>query len=122
MQPRDWKSSLLEAATYQQESAVLAVVFRSGSVYHYFGVPAATYQELLVAESKGSYFNSHIRNRFSYARTAPVGACGSSTHYVRHSRSCDRLERRRGGASPGQNCQYRDERREKYYYQQRRRL
>jgi len=31
-------------------------------------VPAKTYQELLWAESKGAYFNHHIRNRFPYTQ------------------------------------------------------
>lgn len=66
MQPMEWNSSLLEAAAYQDRLALLEVTFRSGSIYHYFGVPAQTYQELLRAESKGRVFNSHIRNRFAY--------------------------------------------------------
>lgn len=77
MQPIECKSSLLEAAAYQDQLALLAVAFRDGAVYHYFGVPAGTYQELLRAESHGRYFNSHIRNRFAYAKIRPEQA-GSS--------------------------------------------
>ncbi len=64
----DWNSTLLETAAYQDPLALLQVTFRSGVVYHYFGVPAQTYQDLLRAESKGGYFNSHIRNRFAYTK------------------------------------------------------
>jgi hypothetical protein len=73
MQRVDWKSTLLEDADYQDPLALLEVAFRSGAIYHYFAVPAQTYQELLQAKSKGGYFNSHIRNRFSYAKIQPAG-------------------------------------------------
>ena len=72
MPPRDWKSSLLQAATYQQEAAILEVALHGGAVYRYFGVPAQTHEELLRAESKGGYFNRHIRNRFPYAKIPPI--------------------------------------------------
>ena len=62
MQPVD--SSLLAAAGYDEHMAVLKLAFRNGANYCYIGVPAQTYQELLRAESKGKYFNAHIRNRF----------------------------------------------------------
>jgi hypothetical protein len=66
MQPMN--SSLLEAAAYHEQIALLEVAFRSGAFYRYFGVPASTYHELLRSESKGQYFNAHIRNRFDYAK------------------------------------------------------
>jgi hypothetical protein len=46
----------------------LELEFKSGAIYRYLGVPAATYRGLLGAESKGAYFNGHIRNRFSGTR------------------------------------------------------
>jgi len=70
MQPID--SSLLQAAAHHAQSAILELAFRSGAVYHYFDVPSATYHELLGAESKGKYFNSHIRNRFVCSK-CPIG-------------------------------------------------
>jgi hypothetical protein len=68
----DLKSTSLNAATYQDQSAFLELEFRSGMIYRYFGVPAQTYQELLRAESKGGYFHQHIRNRFAYAKIGPA--------------------------------------------------
>ena len=85
MQPVDWKSSLLEAAAYQDQLALLQVAFRSGAVYHYLGVPAQTYQELLRAESKGGYFNSHIRNCFAYSKIHPAGKA-AVLRFLSHSR------------------------------------
>jgi hypothetical protein len=58
------KSTSLRAAGYQELSALLELEFRTGAIYHYFGVPPLTFHELLQAESKGGYFNHHIRNRF----------------------------------------------------------
>jgi len=76
----DLKSTSLNAATYQDQSACLELEFRSGAIYRYRDVPAQTYQELLRAESKGGYFNQHIRNRFLYSKIdlAHSGATGDS--------------------------------------------
>ena len=68
MQPNAWDSSLLKAAAYPNHSAVLQLVFHNGAVYCYFGVALQTYHQLLRAESKGGYFNSHIRNRFNFTK------------------------------------------------------
>jgi len=74
----DLKSTSLNAATYQDQSAFLDLEFRSGAIYRYVGVPAQTYQELLLTQSKGRYFNQHIRNRFTYAKldAASSGVAG----------------------------------------------
>lgn len=68
----DLQSSSLNAATFQDHSASLELEFRSGAIYRYSDVPAQVYQELLRAESKGRYFNQHIRNRFSYTKIDPA--------------------------------------------------
>ena len=69
---------------YQDQLALLQVAFRSGAVYHYFGVPAQTYQELLRAESKGGYFNSHIRNCFAYTKIHPAAKAAVCDSYPIH--------------------------------------
>jgi hypothetical protein len=66
------KSTTLNAATYLDQRAFLDLEFRSGATYRYVDVPAQIYQELLLAESKGLYFNQHIRNRFTYAQLDPA--------------------------------------------------
>ena len=68
MRPLVGDSSLLTAAAYHDQLAVLELAFHSGAVYRYFGVPAQIYHQLLRAESKGRYFNSHIRNRFNFTK------------------------------------------------------
>jgi KTSC domain len=68
------QSTSLTAATYQEHGAVLELEFRSGAIYRYIGVPEPVYQGLLSAESKGRYFNQHIRNRFPYTKIDPSGS------------------------------------------------
>jgi hypothetical protein len=64
----DLHSTSLTAVAYLDRQALLELEFRSGAIYHYFDVPAETYLGLLLAESKGTYFNHRIRNRFAYAK------------------------------------------------------
>jgi hypothetical protein len=66
------QSTSLHAANYQERDASLELEFRSGAIYRYLGVPEPVYRELLNAESKGQYFNQHIRNRFPYAKIDPT--------------------------------------------------
>ena len=72
------ESKLLKAAAYQHRLAFLELEFRSGAVYRYCGVSAFTYQDLLRADSKGRYFNRHIRNRFATLMIRP--ATSNSPH------------------------------------------
>ena len=58
------ESSVLSAVAYPQNEDLLFVEFRSKEIYCYREVPPERYEELLRADSKGSYFNSHIRNDF----------------------------------------------------------
>jgi len=60
-------SSLLAAMSYSLD-ATLTLEFRSGATYRYFAVPPAVVQGLIAADSKGAYFNRHVRNHFRYQR------------------------------------------------------
>lgn len=62
------ESSALQAAAYAEQQALLYLLFRSGEVYRYFGVPHWQYQEFLAADSKGRYFGRNIRGCFRYER------------------------------------------------------
>lgn len=74
MHPIPLESSLLASAAYDGHRQVLDVGLRSGERYRYFNVPSACYQELMEADSKGVYFNQHIRNRFPYQRLSAPGS------------------------------------------------
>jgi hypothetical protein len=62
-------SSVLARMTYSLD-ATLELVFQSGTIYRYFAVPRGVVDGLIAAESKGAYFNTHVRNRFRYQRLA----------------------------------------------------
>jgi hypothetical protein len=59
-------SSVLADAKYDPQSRHLDVRFVTGRRYRYSNVPAEVYNGLLNAESKGAFFNSHIRNEYAY--------------------------------------------------------
>jgi KTSC domain-containing protein len=60
------QSTLLASALFDPLLRRLEIEFRNGQRYLYFQVPLLCYQQLLQADSKGSYFNRHIRNRFPF--------------------------------------------------------
>lgn len=64
-------SSTLTTVAYDRAGQVLRLEFRSRAVYCYFGVPPHVYQDLMAADSKGSYFNRNIRARYPYLRLPP---------------------------------------------------
>lgn len=61
-------STILAWVRYLPDLRLLQVGLRTGQDYQYFEVPASTYTGLLAADSKGRYFNHHIRNDFRFQR------------------------------------------------------
>jgi hypothetical protein len=61
-------SSVLDIVDYDDAKHVLKVRFQTGRVYHYLGVPRATYEALMHSDSKGGYFNRVIRTRYRVLR------------------------------------------------------
>ena len=64
------ESSTLAALAYDDGREILQLEFRSGATYQYFAVPLGVLQDLLAAESKGTYFNRSIRDQFQHQRLA----------------------------------------------------
>jgi hypothetical protein len=64
-------STTLAAATYDERCETLQLDFRDGTRYLYSGIAPTLYRELLLAVSKGSFFNRHIRGQFPYVKIAP---------------------------------------------------
>ena len=62
------ESSTLAGVAYDADRTILQLEFCDRTVYQYFGVPAAVYEALLLAPSKGAYFNRMIRGRFAHLR------------------------------------------------------
>ena len=48
-------------------AGTLFVLMRDGSKLTYTGVPQEEYDNLVEADSKGAYFNQHIRNGYSFS-------------------------------------------------------
>lgn len=63
-------SDSIRAIGYGDSAGRLTVVFRSGYVYVFWGVPAAVHDAFLKAPSKGRFFNQRIRSRYASARAA----------------------------------------------------
>lgn len=61
-------SSTLRSADYDNRTATLLIMFHHGGRYRYHGVPRTVYDALLQAPSKGSYFDSHIKGRYTFSR------------------------------------------------------
>ncbi len=60
-------STTLRTVSYDAKRQLLQIEFQDRSTYQYFDVPAAVWEALLQAPSKGAYFNRAIRQRFDYA-------------------------------------------------------
>jgi hypothetical protein len=66
------ESKMLSSVAYDAENHILYLRFRSGDVYRYFDFPDEAHQQFLLAESKGQFFLTNIRNCFRYERMAKL--------------------------------------------------
>jgi hypothetical protein len=58
------QSSNIKSVGYDPDTKRLEIEFISGGVYQYMDVPETVHSELIQAESKGSYFQANIRDRY----------------------------------------------------------
>lgn len=65
---RDGESTVIKDSAYAALSNTLEIQFQSGSIYQYFDVPLAVYEEMKAAPSLGQYFNTNVRNAYQYRR------------------------------------------------------
>ena len=66
------KSKMLLSVAFDANQHTLYLRFRSGDVYRYFDFPDDDYCQFRLAESKGQFFLSNIRNCFRYERMAKL--------------------------------------------------
>jgi len=64
MERQAFNSKSMTSASYDEPSRVLVVEFADGTAYQYIRVPSLAYHGLLLAASKGSYFNHYIRPHY----------------------------------------------------------
>ena len=74
MNMRSVESATLVALGYDDAREIPQLEFRSREVYRYFGVPCSVYAALVVAASKGRYFNGAIRGQFPHSLGSQTNA------------------------------------------------
>lgn len=66
------ESSAILRVSYNETARRLYVTFReTGRTYAYHGVPKSAYEDLLLAESVGAYFNAFIKDRYPFTEGGP---------------------------------------------------
>lgn len=68
MRRRPVESTSLESIGYDSTERKLEVEFKHGAIYEYVEVPAEVFDAFLAADSKGSFFNSDIKNSYDFVR------------------------------------------------------
>lgn len=58
-------SSNIRSIGYDVQDETLEVEFGNGGIYQYFGVPQKIYERFMDALSKGRFFSTRIRDKFS---------------------------------------------------------
>jgi hypothetical protein len=64
-------SSVIRDFSYDPETSELWITFVSGRRYVYAGVPQDVFDAFKAAPSRGSFFNSEIRDDYSYCEGQP---------------------------------------------------
>ncbi len=54
----------IEWIGYERKRNMLQVEFIAGQIYQYENVPELVYEDFLVAQSYGKFFESNIRNKY----------------------------------------------------------
>ena len=62
------ESTSLKSVGYRETEQRLRVEFINDTVYDYFGVRPAVHDALMVADSKGSFFNTQVKERYRFER------------------------------------------------------
>lgn len=68
MKREEVDSSMLVSVGYDEKKKILEAEFTSGGVYEYYDVEKSVYDELMAADSHGSYFYNNIRDDYDYSR------------------------------------------------------
>jgi hypothetical protein len=63
-------STVIRSIAYNAASAVLTIVFVTGSVYDYFDVPLEVYEQFKRFREKGVYYNEQIKGKYRFARVS----------------------------------------------------
>ena len=61
-------SSNVDSIGYDEDSQILRVRFKNGSVYEYMNVSVVEFEQLRLASSVGSYLNRNIKGNYPYQK------------------------------------------------------
>jgi len=67
-------SSVIKKYQYDADHARLTITFTTGRVYDYYAVPNDVHDAFRLAFSKGTFFNTKIRDKFPFKDVTPPGA------------------------------------------------
>jgi hypothetical protein len=70
MQRQRVQSSVIRSVAYDAPTAVLEIEFSDGDVYRYRDFSDFLYRGLMLAASKGHFFNGRISGRYEFERVA----------------------------------------------------
>lgn len=59
------RSSLIEAASYEEGAGLMRIFMTNGQLREFIDVPRSVFEDLVAAESAGTYYMQQIRGRFS---------------------------------------------------------
>lgn len=62
------ESSHIQLIGYEPAEAILEIEFKGGAVYQYYDVPQYEYDNLMSAESKGTYAHQNIYKKYRQQR------------------------------------------------------
>lgn len=63
-------SSNIASVGYDEPTQTLEIEFTNGTVYQYYNVDLALFEQLKMAGSKGAFLNAYIKNAYPYSRVA----------------------------------------------------
>jgi hypothetical protein len=72
----DWievESSWIAAINYFEPESILEIGLQNGKTYVYFDVPKEVYDEMLLAESKGKFYNWRVKGLYNSLLLEPRG-------------------------------------------------
>ena len=58
------KSATIRSIGYEAETETLEIEFHRRGTYQYIGVPEFLFRGLMLSDSKGTFFNTRIANRY----------------------------------------------------------
>ncbi|OUR95899.1 hypothetical protein A9Q81_13655 [Gammaproteobacteria bacterium 42_54_T18] len=61
-------SSNIKSIGYDSNRETLEIEFTAGSVFQYFDIPQATYEEIISSSSVGGYFHNNIKNKYTHTK------------------------------------------------------